>query len=381
MTHGTKLDLWRCSFTGDRNEKPCRLRPPYSAALCMIKKSTKKKLKVIMLADEALLPAGDLKDYSEKQRELRKTEFDVRDAIDALGHEVISIGVSDDLSTIRGAIDAHKPDIAFNLVEEFDGIGHFDQHVVSYLELRKQAYTGCNPRGLTLARDKALTKKILAYHGLKVPEFAIFPKRRATKRPEGLAFPLFVKSLTEEGSAGISGASIVHDDEKLKERVEFINRTTNSTALAEQFIEGREIYVGVMGNDRVTALPAWEFVMTKKVDGAPLIASGRAKWDPEYQRQMGLKTGPARLSKKMQAKLADLSKEIYRLLGMSGYARLDYRVTEDGDAYLLEANPNPQIAKDEDFALSAKHVGIDYPALIEQLIHFGMKYAPSRMIT
>jgi D-alanine-D-alanine ligase len=346
----------------------------------MTKKSSNKKLRVIMLADESLLPAGDLKDYSEKQRELRKTEFDVRDAIEELGHEVFSIGVSDDLSTIRGAIDAHKPDIVFNLVEEFAGIGHFDQHVVSYLELRKQAYTGCNPRGLTLARDKALTKKILAYHGLKVPEFAIFAKRRPTKRPESLAFPLFVKSLTEEGSVGISGASIVHGDEKLMERVKFIHRTTDTTALAEQFIEGREIYVGVMGNDRVTVLPPWEFVMTKKEDGAPLIASGRAKWDPEYQRQVGLKTGPARLSKKMQAKLADLSKEIYRLLGMSGYARLDYRVTEDGDAYLLEANPNPQIAKDEDFALSAKYVGINYPALIEQLIHFGMKYAPSRII-
>jgi D-alanine-D-alanine ligase len=346
----------------------------------MTKKSSNKKLRVIMLADESLLPAGDLKDYSEKQRELRKTEFDVRDAIEELGHEVFSIGVSDDLSTIRGAIDAHKPDIVFNLVEEFAGIGHFDQHVVSYLELRKQAYTGCNPRGLTLARDKALTKKILAYHRLKVPEFAIFAKRRPTKRPESLAFPLFVKSLTEEGSVGISGASIVHGDEKLMERVKFIHRTTDTTALAEQFIEGREIYVGVMGNDRVTVLPPWEFVMTKKEDGAPLIASGRAKWDPEYQRQVGLKTGPARLSKKMQAKLADLSKEIYRLLGMSGYARLDYRVTEDGDAYLLEANPNPQIAKDEDFALSAKYVGINYPALIEQLIHFGMKYAPSRII-
>jgi D-alanine-D-alanine ligase len=346
----------------------------------MTKKASHKKLRVIMLADESLLPAGDLKDYSEKQRELRKTEFDVRDAIEELGHEVFSIGVSDDLSTIRGAIDAHKPDIVFNLVEEFAGIGHFDQHVVSYLELRKQAYTGCNPRGLTLARDKALTKKILAYHGLKVPEFAIFAKRRPTKRPESLAFPLFVKSLTEEGSVGISGASIVHGDEKLMERVKFIHRTTDTTALAEQFIEGREIYVGVMGNDRVTVLPPWEFVMTKKEDGAPLIASGRAKWDPEYQRQVGLKTGPARLSKKMQAKLADLSKEIYRLLGMSGYARLDYRVTEDGDAYLLEANPNPQIAKDEDFALSAKYVGINYPALIEQLIQFGMKYAPSRII-
>ena len=346
----------------------------------MTKKPARKKLRVIMLADEKLLPAGELKDFSEKQRELRKTEFDVRDAIDALGHEVFSIGVSDDLSTIRGAIDAHKPHVAFNLVEEFGGVGHFDAHVVSYLELRKQPYTGCNPRGLTLARDKALTKKILAYHGLKVPEFAIFAKRRATKRPEGLAFPLFVKSLTEEGSVGISGSSIVHDDDKLKERVEFIQRTTDSTAIAEEYIEGREIYVGVMGNDRVTVLPAWEFAMTKKEDGAPLIASGRAKWDPEYQRQMGLKTGPAQLTKKMQAELAELSKQIYRLLGMSGYARLDFRVTADGEAYLLEANPNPQIAKDEDFALSAKHVGMDYPELIEQLMHFGMKYVPSRLI-
>jgi len=345
----------------------------------MTKTKTRKKLKVILLADETLVPSGDLKDYSEKQRELRKTEFDVRDAIEALGHEMISIGVSDDLSTIRGAIDAHKPDIAFNLVEEFHGVGHFDQHVVSYLELRQQAYTGCNPRGLTLARDKALTKKILAYHKLKVPEFAIFTPRH-TKRPESLAFPLFVKSLTEEGSVGISGASIVHDDEKLMDRVKYIHRTTNSTALAEQFIEGREIYVGVMGNDRVTVLPPWEFARSKKEDGAPLSASDRAKWDPEYQRQVGLKTGPARLSKKMQTRLVKLSKEIYRLLGMSGYARLDYRVTEEGDAYLLEANPNPQIAKDEDFALSAKHVGIEYPELIEQLIQFGMKYVPSRMI-
>ena len=248
----------------------------------MTKTKIRKKLKVILLADETLVPSGDLSDFSEKQRELRKTEFDVRDAIEHLGHEIISIGVSDDLSTIRGAIDAHKPDIAFNLIEEFNGIGHFDQHVVSYLELRKQAYTGCNPRGLTLARDKALTKKILAYHKLKVPDFAIFATRRARKRPDDLAFPLFVKSLTEEGSAGISGASIVHDDDKLMERVKYIHRATNSTALAEQYIEGREIYVGVMGNDRVTVLPPWEFAMTKKDQDAPLIASDRAKWDPAY---------------------------------------------------------------------------------------------------
>ena len=206
----------------------------------MTKRKRTKKLRVILLADEKLLPEGDLADFSEKQRELRKTEFDVRDAIEALGYDVYSIGVSDDLSTIRGAIDAHKPHIAFNMVEEFGGISHFDQHIVSYLELRKQSYTGCNPRGLTFARDKAVTKMILAYHGYKVPEFATFAKNRALKRPAALEFPLFVKSLTEEGSAGISGASIVNDDDKLRERVAFIHRTTKSTALAEQYIEGRE---------------------------------------------------------------------------------------------------------------------------------------------
>jgi len=349
-----------------------------------VKKSRRKykpsrKFRVIMLADEKLLPVGDLKDFSEKQRELRKTEFDVRDALEELGHEVVAIGVSDDLSSIRGAIDAHKPHIAFNLVEEFGGIGRFDQHVVSYLELCRQPYTGCNPRGLTLARDKALTKKILAYVGIKVPEFAVFPKRRAFKRPEQLAFPLFVKSLTEEGSAGLSSASIVDDDEKLAERVKFIHRTTKSSAIAEQFIEGREIYVGVMGNDRTTTLPAWEFSSTKNSD-KPLIATDRAKWDPEYQREHGLKTGPAKLSHKVQQQLSSLSKEIYRTLGISGYARLDYRLTERGDAYLLEANPNPQIAKDEDFAKSAMHVGISYPELIDQLLRLGMRYVPNRMI-
>jgi D-alanine-D-alanine ligase len=343
-------------------------------------KKISKKLKVVLLADERLLPTGDLKNYSEKQRMLRKTEYDVKQAVESLGHQLIPIGVSNDLSTIRGAMDAHKPDIVFNLVEEFDSIGHFDQHVVSFLELRRQAYTGCNPRGLTIARDKALTKKILAYDGLKVPEFAIFPMNRVKKRPSSLEFPLFVKSLTEEGSIGISGASIVRDDVKLMERVEYIHRTAESAALAEQYIEGREIYVGVMGNERVTVLPPWEFFVENRPEGAPLIATGRGKWDPDYQEQVGVMTGPAEISKKLATKLEKLSRQIYRLLGLSGYARLDFRVTASEDAYLLEANPNPQIAADEDFASSAEHAGIEYPQLIEQIIRFGMNYKPGRMI-
>jgi D-alanine-D-alanine ligase len=340
----------------------------------------KRKLRVIMLADAKLLPKGDLEELSEKQRELRKTEFDVKEALEALGHEVWPIGVSDDLSTIRGAMDAYKPHIAFNLVEEFQGIGSFDQHVVSYLELRRQPYTGCNPRGLTLARDKGLTKIILSHHGLAVPEFAVFPARKKPRRPESLTFPLFVKSLTEEGSTGISGASIVHDDEKLMERIEFIHRTTKSTAIAEQYIEGREIYVGVMGNERLTVLEPWELSMSARSPNEPLIASDRAKWDPEYQRQKGLKTGPAKFAKPLARHLANLSKQIYSLLGMSGYARLDYRVTSEGKAFLIEANPNPQIARDEDFAQSAKHRGVDYEELLQRLLQFGMSYKAFRRI-
>ena len=338
----------------------------------------KKPLRIVLLADEKLTPKGQIEDFSEKQREVRKTEFDVKAALEILGHEVIPVGVSDDLSTIRGACDAHKPHVVFNLVEEFDGIGHFDQHVVSYLELRRQPYTGCNPRGLTLARDKAITKKILAYHDLPVPEFAVFPQKRKVVRPPRLRFPLFVKSLTEEGSAGISNASIVEDDKALMERVDYIHRKTNSTAIAEQYIPGREIYVGVMGNDRLTALPPWEFSMSNKSDNEPLVASDKAKWDPEYQRKVGLKTGPANVSENLRQRLEENSKRIYALLGMSGYARLDFRVTDDEVAYLLEANPNPQIAADEDFAQSARHIGISYEELLQRLLQSGISYKAAR---
>ena len=350
-----------------------------------VKKSRSKykpsrKLRVIMLADDKLLPVGDLKDFSEKQRELRKTEFDVRDALEELGHEIVAIGVSDDLSTIRGAIDAHKPHIAFNLVEEFDGIGRFDQHVVSYLELRKQPYTGCNPRGLTLARDKALTKKILAYEGIKVPEFAVFPQRRAFKRPERLAFPLFVKSLTEEGSAGLSSASLVDDEEKLAERIKFIHRTTKSTAIAEQYIEGREIYVGVMGNDRITTLPAWEFSSTKDSD-KPLIATDRAKWDPEYQRQHGLKTGPAKLIRESSA---TAGQHVEGDLPGVGHERLRAsRLPPYGNRRRLPPRGQSQPADRQGRGLRQDQrctSGFPILELIDQLLRLGMRYVPNRLI-
>src|SRR5204862_6172966 len=155
-----------------------------------------------------------------------KTEWDVISTLKKIGHEVSPVGVYNNLGVIGNALLEFKPHVAFNLLEEFHGYPLYDQHVVSYLELIKQPYTGCNPRGLTIAHDKALTKKILSYHRILVPGFAVFPMGQKVGRPRRLKFPLLVKSVVEEGSVGISQASVVADDQKLAERVEFIHRQT-----------------------------------------------------------------------------------------------------------------------------------------------------------
>ena len=336
----------------------------------------KRQLRIAVLVQHDLIPPDTLEGLSEAEVVRLKTEFDVISTLKAAGHDVRPVGIYDDLNVISQAIEEHRPHVAFNLIEEFDSYPLFDQHVVSYLELKRQKYTGCNPRGLTLARDKALTKKILAYHRIHVPEFAVFPRKRKVYRPKRLKFPLLVKSLIAEGSAGIAQASIVRDDEKLVERVEFIHRQTSSPAIAEQYIEGREIYLGLIGNSRVQTYTPWELLMEKLPEGAANIATSRVKWSPTYQEKVGLVTRAAELTPEQKRQLEHLSRRIYRLLMLSGYARLDYRMTEDGKFYLLEANPNPNIAHMDDFADSAEASGVPYPQLLQKLMTLGMGYDP-----
>jgi D-alanine-D-alanine ligase len=341
-----------------------------------MKRKPKRRLRVIVLAHGDLIPPETLEGVEDKEKELWRTEYDVVSTLRQMGHEVWPVGVKSELGVIREAIDERKPHVAFNLLEEFDSYPLFDQHVVSYLELMKQKYTGCNPRGLTLTRDKALTKKILAYHRIEAPRFVVFPLNRKVGRSSRLRFPLFVKSLSDEGSVGIARASVVTDDEKLKERVEFIHNQNQTHAIAEEYIEGREIYVGVIGNEKLQAYTPWELVMTKLPEGAPNIATAKVKWDIEYQKRIGLVTQPAELDPTLKKKIERLSKRVYRILGLSGYARVDYRVTEDGRIYVLEVNPNPQIAHNEDFADSAEHSGVSYEALLQKVITLGMSYEP-----
>jgi D-alanine-D-alanine ligase len=288
---------------------------------------------------------------------------------------VHALGVVGELPAIRDGLTAFRPHVVFNMLEEFDGVALFDQHVVSYLELLKQPYTGCNPRGLMLARDKALSKKLLAYHRIRVPSFAVYPRGRVVRRPPRLHFPLFVKSTVEEASLGISQASVVRDEAKLRDRVAFIHESIGTDAIAEEYIEGRELYVGMIGNQRLITFPIWEMHFRKLPDDAPRIATGRVKWDVDYQKRSGIETGRAGdLDGTLERRINRLCRRAYRILDQSGYARMDLRLREDGEVFLLEANPNPQIGYGEDFAESAEVGGLPYDRLLDRILSLGRRY-------
>ncbi|MBM4123744.1 MAG: ATP-grasp domain-containing protein [Nitrospira sp.] len=331
-----------------------------------------KKLRVLALMHEDLIPPDDPGGVDLDHAEW-KTEYDVVSTLRGMGHEVQPLGVRDDLRAIGNAIEGTKPHIAFNLLEEFDGMAIYDHNVVSYLELMRMPYTGCDPRGLMLAHDKSLSKKILSYHKIPTPDFAEFPIGRAVERPKDLPFPLIVKSVSEDASLGISQASIVEDDDALRERVTFIHEKIGTGALVEQYVEGRELYVGVLGNRHLQVLPVWELVMNKMPDEAWRIATERVKWSPKYQEKYGITSDEAKgLPKGMAEKIQYLAKCVYRALGLQGYARIDFRLDPKGQIYVLEANPNPQIADGEDFAESAERADLSYGALLQRILSIGL---------
>jgi len=246
---------------------------------------------------------------------------------------------------------------------------------VAFLELMRQPYTGCNPRGLLLSRDKSLSKQLLAFHRIATPQFAVFPRGAHFHVPRKLRFPLFVKSTVEDASLGIAQASVVEDAARLRERIEFVHEQVKTDALVEEYIEGRELYVGVMGNERLTRLPVWEMVFGSMPDSLAAIATRKVKWDKRYQAKYGITTHAATdLPPQVLAALDRLSRRIYRALGMSGYARMDFRVTAQGQVYVLEANANPNLESAEDFAESARAGGLGYGELLERLMDLGLKY-------
>jgi D-alanine-D-alanine ligase len=336
-----------------------------------------RRLRILVLMHPDCVPPDTTEGYSAKEIDGWKTEFDVVSTLRAAGHDVRPLGVQEEIKPVRDEIEGFKPHVVYTLLEEFHYASAYDQHIASYLELMKVPYTGCNPRGLVLARGKDLSKTLVHYRRIAVPAFAVFPKNRKVKRPPRLALPLIVKSLSEDGSFGISQASIVDTDEQLAERVAFVHDKLETAAIAEQYIEGRELYVGVLGNTRLQVLPVWELKFgSLGGEGARQIATQKAKHNVEYQQRVGIVDGPAEdLAPEIYARIQRTAKRIYKILGLDGYARIDFRLAADGTPYFIEANPNPEIAKSQEFATAARHIGLEYPDLLQRIVALGISRA------
>ncbi len=330
--------------------------------------------RVLVLMHELLVPPDDISGMTEKEVADFKCEYDVCTALAELGHHVTKLGVYDELATLRKAVRETKPHVVFNLLEEFKGRPVFDHNVVGYLELMGVKYTGNNPRGLVLARDKVLTKKILHYHRIDTPRFAVVPRGRKLRALNRLRFPLIVKSATEEASAGLSQASIVHEGDALAERITFVHERVKTAALVEEYVEGRELYAGVLGNQRLQVLPIWELNLDGLREHGYAIATYRAKWDLDYQDRHKIMADRATgLQPDVVRHIQQVSKRVYRALELSGYARLDFRLREsDGRLFLLEANPNADISRDEELASAAAAAGLDYEHFIQKILGLGI---------
>ena len=332
-----------------------------------------KKLRVLVLAHGNFVPPEDISVLSDDEQYDLKTEVDVIAALRNLEHDVKVLGILDELVPIRETVEDWEPDIVFNLLEEFGGEAVYDQNVVAYLELLRVPYTGCSPRGMIIARDKALSKKLLAYHRIRCPRFKVARKGRSVQRPKALEFPIIVKSLNEEASRGISRASIVEDEDALKARVAFVHERIRTDAILEQFIPGRELYVGILGNQRLTALPPRELMLLKRETDETLIATERMKHSIRYQEKYGVEVAsPKPLPAGVAEQLTRRSKRIYKILELEGYGRIDYRMDVQGKLYFLEANPNPEIARFEEFASAADAAGLSYEQLIQRILNLGL---------
>jgi D-alanine-D-alanine ligase len=334
----------------------------------------KRKLKVLVLFD-GIRPTKIDEDLSKEMKtEDWKTEANVMAALGALSYTAEHLAIFDDLDLLRQKLENFAPDVLFNLVEQFKNNPGFDQNIVSLLEMQGVPFTGCGATGLVLCKHKGISKKILDYHHIHVPNFVIIPRGQRIawlKRPK---FPILVKPLKEEASYGISQASFVETDEQFRERVAFIHEKHDSDVIAEEYIAGRELYVSLMGNLRLTVFPIREFVFGEVPPNEPGIATYKAKWDDEYRKRWGLTNQFAEgLDPALVAHIEETCKRIYRLLTIEGYARIDLRLTAANEVYFIEANPNPHLAADEDFALSADKAGLPYPKLIDRIIRLGMK--------
>lgn len=332
-----------------------------------------KKLNILVLFDTAGPPPADQNFSKDFKSNEWKAERDVISTLKNLGHSIDTLGIYDDITLLTKRITQKKPDLVFNLTEHFLGEASFDRHIVGLLELMKIPYTGTPPGGLFLAKNKGLAKTVLSYHGLATPTFTIVNQKEKFKFPSKLRYPLIVKPLREEASYGITQKSLVTNIKALTDRISYVHDEMKQDAIIEEFIEGREIYVSLLGNKNPTVFPLREMVFSSKKDpDLKAFATFKSKWDQNYRKKRGIRNRFASFPSVLTKQIEELAKKTYQILYLRGYARLDLRITKDGEIYVIEANPNPHIAQDEDFALSVKKEGITYEELLQKIMALGL---------
>ena len=328
-------------------------------------------MKILILFDLHRAPKVD-EEFSPqtlRKDEDKPTEADVLECLHGLGHETDTLAVFDNVVAIVEKIKSFAPDVVFNLTESFHAQRAHEPNIPALLELLKVRYTGAGPDALLLCKDKSLAKKLLSYHRVRVARFVVSPAHRPLKRIKRFVYPAFVKPVGEESSDGIAQASFARDEGEVIERVKFLHERFEGDVMIEEYIEGRELYVSVMGNKRLTVFPPRELFFEKLPDDAPKFATSKAKWDDAYRKKWGIKNGPAaELTDKVRTKLDQMARTTYRVLKIRGLGRIDVRLTPAGEAIVIEANPNPSLAKEDDFAESAATAGTDYGALIQKIL-------------
>jgi D-alanine-D-alanine ligase len=286
-----------------------------------------------------------------------------------LGHRVSVLGVHGDVKRLITGLSRRKPDLVFNLMEMFGDNVFGDIPVTGLLDLLGLRYTGSGPGELYLSQDKGLTKKLLAFEDILYPRYAIFSRQATFETGGNLRMPLFVKPLRSDASLGIGGKSLVHDAAALMERVAAIHKELEDSALAEEYIDGREFYVGVLGNAQPKALPPIEVDFTGFPEGVPKVMDSKAKWDEKSKEYKGTKSVVATLPDELRARLQKVAGDAYRALRVKDYGRVDLRLTDTGDIYVLEVNASCYLEKGSEFAMAAIASGLDYSRLIERIVN------------
>ncbi len=331
----------------------------------------KQKLNITVLVDKWTIPSQD-PNFEQMPKE-PSTEHHVIQTLRGLGHNVSILGLGDDITIVVTTLSKDKPDIVFNLTEQLGGDRSMDMNIAAMLEMLNIPYTGSGPAGLMLSRDKRLCKELLTQHRIRVPGFLSIAQNQKVRIPKPLNYPLVVKPAFEDSSEGISNASLVNNESALLERVKFVHEGWQQPVIVEEYIEGRELYVGVIGNKRLTVLPIRECMFDSDSQDGPQLATYRVKWNRKYREKWNIRFDFAELETPIIKNVERICKRVYRLLRMRDYGRIDLRLTPENKLVILETNPNADIAYGEEVAEAAQKAGISYEKLIDRIIHLALR--------